>query len=997
MQYSQESDKTIKKNILYSAMVLGLLWSVLVIASLVWNVYNKNLETESLAINAANSIYDKDRAFHLWASSHGGVYVPPTTRTPPNPALEHIEDRDVETLSGKKLTLMNPAYMLRQLMDDFPGLYGVRGRITSLDPLNSQNRPDEWEEAALKTLASTSADEVMKFVLQNGEPVLRLMRPMYVEESCLKCHGHQAGYKPGAKYGGVGVSVPMTPYIELQQKYILIIGWSHVFLWLLGVVVIWLYTRLQLQRQLERIEGDKANTLLMEQQQVILSLLKLAINPVPLNQLLESVLKTIFSIPWLAILSKGSIFLVDKKSDELHMVAQHGLATELLSKCKSISFGYCLCGRAATSKEIVFKSSIDNEHEVQFAGIQPHGHYCIPILFEQNLLGVLNLYVPENHSRQREEEEFLQAIVSTIAMIIKHKQEEDLLLRLSSAVEQSPTTVMISDMQGVIEYVNPKFTDVTGYTAQEVIGKKPSILKSGDKSPEDYKMLWQAIMAGKEWRGEFKNRKKSGELFWEFASISPISNKVGENTSIIAIKEDITERKKIERKIRSSLTFQTIISHLLRSGILPLTIEELCDYTLDLVLTVPGFAIEAKGAVFMRDTDLDKMVLKSHRNLSEELIAKLDQQSSETGVCRIAAANQRFFFSEYIEGGESSLLEMAPFGHYCVPIIFNNQILGMITIYVPPGYQREQDEDNFLTTVANTVASIIKRKEAEDELFKHRDHLDKLVKVRTADLEKANQAKSEFLANMSHELRTPLHAVMSFSEMGVRRINKLIDKIATADKSTDLKTLEDSFGLHQTLNKVVHYSSRIESNGKQLRSLIDNLLDLAKLESGKIEFSFQLHELLNIVDIEKDGLETLFQDKDLELDVVPPENKLMVYCDNAKISQVVRNLFSNAIKFTPAGKKITVSFTESNLNGVPMSVLMVRDEGTGIPPQELELVFDKFAQSSRTKTQAGGTGLGLAICLEIVTAHNGTIQAENNPDGGSLFTVMLPQQEPDDE
>ncbi len=117
---------------------------------------------------------------------------------------------------------------------------------------------------------------------------------------------------------------------------------------------------------------------------------------------------------------------------------------------------------------------------------------------------------------------------------------------MSRAVEQSPASIVITDCAGNIEYVNPKFIQVTGYTLAEALGKNPRILKSGEMSPEAYVVLWQTITAGKEWSGEFHNKKKNGELYWESASISPIRDLAGRVTHYVAVKEDITARKQTE-------------------------------------------------------------------------------------------------------------------------------------------------------------------------------------------------------------------------------------------------------------------------------------------------------------------------------------------------------------------------------------------------------------------------------------------------------------------
>jgi PAS domain S-box-containing protein len=130
--------------------------------------------------------------------------------------------------------------------------------------------------------------------------------------------------------------------------------------------------------------------------------------------------------------------------------------------------------------------------------------------------------------------------------LAERKRAEGKLRQLSIAVEQSPASIVITDCAGNIEYVNPKFIELTGYTLSEVLGKNPRVLKSGEKSPDAYRELWQTIAAGKEWTGEFHNRKRNGELYWESASISPIRDLAGNITHYVAVKEDITARKQTE-------------------------------------------------------------------------------------------------------------------------------------------------------------------------------------------------------------------------------------------------------------------------------------------------------------------------------------------------------------------------------------------------------------------------------------------------------------------
>jgi PAS domain S-box-containing protein len=214
--------------------VIVIAFTALVGASVGVNLRQVRDHTRELAKMEALTTFNKDQAFRFWATNHGGVYVPPSETTPPNPYLSHIPDRDIELPSGKKLTLMNPAYIMKQAMAEYSELYGVKGHITSLNPLNPANKPDEWEAEALKSFENRAVKEKVEFTKIGGQPYLRLMQPMITQEGCLKCHAHQ-GYKVGDIRGGVSVSLPMTPYIAKETMLDRTIVSSHLIVWLLGM------------------------------------------------------------------------------------------------------------------------------------------------------------------------------------------------------------------------------------------------------------------------------------------------------------------------------------------------------------------------------------------------------------------------------------------------------------------------------------------------------------------------------------------------------------------------------------------------------------------------------------------------------------------------------------------------------------------------------------------------------------------------------------------
>lgn len=218
-------------------LILGiLLWSGLIFF-LGWDQSKTDRDLIfSLAEVEAKASYNKDLVYRRWASGHGGVYVPPSEKYPPSPYLSHIDDRDITTLTGKTLTLINPAYMTRQVHELAQEQYGVQGHITSLDPLRPENAPDPWERESLH--AFQAGLQVAKdFTVFEGSSFLRMMFPMITEKSCLKCHAHQ-GYEIGDIRGGISVTVPMAPYEKRYAQAFQTILWSKGTIWLVGLLFI---------------------------------------------------------------------------------------------------------------------------------------------------------------------------------------------------------------------------------------------------------------------------------------------------------------------------------------------------------------------------------------------------------------------------------------------------------------------------------------------------------------------------------------------------------------------------------------------------------------------------------------------------------------------------------------------------------------------------------------------------------------------------------------
>lgn len=200
-------------------------------------IRNESVEHATLV---ANAYLDKDLAVRRWLASHGGVYVRPNERTPPNPYL-NLPQRDVVTTSGMALTLMNPAYATRQLMEDFSAENGIRGHLTSLKLKNPNNAPDPWERQALQRFEQ-GEKKVAALADSNGAESLRLIRPVYMEKACMNCHGDM-NIPVGGVRGGISIQVPMAPFHEEVQDHMMLLAMTHGGIWLLGAFVIGVMSR----------------------------------------------------------------------------------------------------------------------------------------------------------------------------------------------------------------------------------------------------------------------------------------------------------------------------------------------------------------------------------------------------------------------------------------------------------------------------------------------------------------------------------------------------------------------------------------------------------------------------------------------------------------------------------------------------------------------------------------------------------------------------------
>ena len=235
----------------------------------------------------------------------------------------------------------------------------------------------------------------------------------------------------------------------------------------------------------------------------------------------------------------------------------------------------------------------------------------------------------------------------------------------------------------------------------------------------------------------------------------------------------------------------------------------------------------------------------------------------------------------------------------------------------------------------------------------------KTAKDATEDL---NKSKIDFVANIVHELQAPLNIIMGYSQLGME---------ANPDKNDQ---------------EIQNYYKKILNSGNELKSYISNLLDISKVEAGKFTFNKTVELLNPVISYVVDEYQTLCQKNNIQIELDLSNDVGELEIDSIRIKQVIRNLLTNAIRFSPANSTIIVSTHKS---GAYVDI-RVSDNGPGIAEDELEVIFSKYEQSSLNNRYSGGTGLGLAICREIISAHNGRIYAENGLEKGSVFVIKLP-------
>jgi PAS domain S-box-containing protein len=498
------------------------------------------------------------------------------------------------------------------------------------------------------------------------------------------------------------------------------------------------------------------------------------------------------------------------------------------------------------------------------------------------------------------------ATFAIIRDITQSRKMEEELSKLSTAVDQSPSIIAITNVQGEIEYVNPRFSEVTGYTLSEVKGKTPRILKSGILPEKTYKLLWDTIASGETWRGEFHNKRKNGEMYWENAAVSPIKNKHGDITNFLKVAEDITEWKDIEEALRHSEEQYRLIVENANDGILISQKDE--------------FIYKNSRFIDMLGYDHDEFEKITFKEIyTKEGLADLQSRYLK----REAGVKIPSYYETTFRKKDGSIIS----------VDVNYQIIN---------YHNQE------ATFA-IVRDISEKKESEIALKKALNRA-----------EESDRLKSAFLANMSHEIRTPMNGIIGFTN--------LLKNPKLGDEKKD------------------QYLDIIEKSGQRLLNIINDLIDISKIEAQQIEIKktyFNLNEVITFMD---QFFEPECKTKNIYLKTDTPDQSINLFSDKDKLEAVMINLLKNAVKFTSEGG-ITFGFKIEERS----ITFFVKDTGIGIPEEKQQTIFDRFIQVDNSVSKPyEGAGLGLSISSAYVDMLGGKLDLESSLHQGSTFYFSIP-------
>jgi PAS domain S-box-containing protein len=568
-------------------------------------------------------------------------------------------------------------------------------------------------------------------------------------------------------------------------------------------------------------------------------------------------------------------------------------------------------------------------------------------------------------------------VISNFSDITARKQAEAALAasekRFRALVENAPDGIALLGMDGKLQQVTPSTEHILGYTLDEAEGQDPALLTH----PEDLAGLLALLSdliqnPGKVASTEYRFRHKDGSWRW---LESTISNLLAEPSveAIVFNYRDITERKQTEEQNQRQLKYLNALRMIDIAISSSFDIQVTLDVVLQQVLAQLG--VDA-SAILLFDEQLQTIGYAASRGFHSDALHFTKLKLGEGYAGRAILARKTIHISDLMETGgklaSSLLVEHESFvDYYGTPLIVKGEVKGVLEIYHRSHLKAEPEWLEFLETLAGQAALAIDNARLFEDLQRSNLYLEQRVVERTAELyqmnaelEHANKVKDEFLANMSHELRTPLTSILGLSEsLQEQRRGSLNDQ-----QQTSLQI--------------------IESSGHHLLELINDILDLSKIEAGKFDYFPQPVLVDEICNSSLAFIKSQASKKSITVTYINEATVSKIYADPRRLKQILVNLLTNAVKFTPDKGQVSLQ-----VNADPERDLIqfsVRDTGIGIASEDLQRLFQPFVQlDSSLNRKQEGTGLGLALVQRLTDLHGGSVQVESEVGTGSRFTINL--------
>jgi PAS domain S-box-containing protein len=542
--------------------------------------------------------------------------------------------------------------------------------------------------------------------------------------------------------------------------------------------------------------------------------------------------------------------------------------------------------------------------------------------------------------------------------ITERKQSEDAMRLQSTALETAANTVVLAKTDGTITWVNPAFTEQTGYTFDEAIGKTPRLFKSGLHDQSFYKNMWETILSGNAWQGEVTNLHKNGELFTVQQTITPVTDASGKITHFASIWQDVTASKLYEKTLQRRNEYLSATAEIGRLVTSTLDMPTLFSRTVNLVRDRFGFY--HAGIFVTEETGFRAILQAATGEAGAEMLRQKHslQVGSKSVVGGVTESGQAVIVNDTAASESHKFNPLLPEtrAEAAIPLRVGVRTIGALDIQSTTPNAFSENDIAVLQTLADQVAIAI------DNARSYELSMQAVKEMREAD-----RLKSQFLANMSHELRTPLNSIIGFS----RVILKGID-----GPTTDLQQ-QDLLAIH--------------NSGQHLLGLINDILDLSRIEAGKMELTFDEVNLTELIASVMSTVTGLIKDKSITLHRDLPADLPTVRADAMRIRQVLLNLLANAAKFTDEGSITVHARVKDSPSGHPEITISVTDTGPGISQEDQKKLFQPFSQVDASPTRkSGGSGLGLSISNHLIQMHGGRIGVESMPDQGSVFFFTLP-------